>query len=257
MNTKQWNILLEKLAKQLHSKSFKGVIDPDMVKMHSIEIYSAIEKGYGSKIDDKELDAVKYETLYNLQTNCFHFSGAKNWNQIREMSALLTDKNNSTLPFNKYLEAVKAIDVTYNTNYLKAEYETAITSGQMISKWKQFEAEANILPNLRWVTGAGESVCPICSKLDGITLPFKDSFWKTTFVPRHFRCGCNIVQEDEFAEITDISKREIPDTHPMFKNNVGISGVAFTEKHPYFKTMPDDVKKQVFLASEELMDKKK
>lgn len=257
MNKKEWNKLLQKVAEQIHAGEQTGIINPAMVRMHAQELLAAITQGYGANIEQKDLEAERYETLYQLQTNMYHFSGAKNWQQIQEMTLLLTDKEGSTLPFDKYLQAVKTIDKTYNETYLKAEYENAVTSAQMASKWQKFKDEAEVLPNLRWVTAAGEHTCELCSALSDITLPFKHPFWQTTFVPRHFKCKCTIAQEDEFAELTDLGTRKIPATHPMFENNVGISGVAFNDKHSYFRTMPQKVKENVFIASEKLMPKKR
>ncbi len=255
MNKKEWDKLLTKVAKQIHAGEQKGVIDTEMVRLHAQELMTAIQTGFGANIDDKEVDEKRYETLYQLQTNVYHFSGAKNWNQLQEMSMLLTDKEGSA-SFAKFLESVKQIDATYNQTYLRAEYETAVTTAQMASKWQKFQDEAEALPNLRWVTAAGES-CELCSKLNDITLPLNHSFWRTTFVPRHFKCKCTIAQEDEFADITDISTLDIPETHPMFRNNVGISGVAFNDKHPYFTSIPDKVRDEIFVASEKLITEKK
>lgn len=62
-------------------------------------------------------------------------------------------------------------------------------------------------------------------------------------------------QLDEAAE-TDLSQRKIAPNKPFFQNNVGIGGQAFTDKHPYYETLKDNVeKKKVFIASERLMPK--
>lgn len=255
MNKKQWNKLLLKVAQQIHAGESVGIIDVDMVKLHSLELMKAIESGFGATLQDTDLSEKNKEVLTSLQQNVYHFSGAKNWQQIQEMSAMLKDSNGELLSFNKFLQAVQQVDKTYNQTYLQAEYQNAVTSAQMAEKWQQFQLQIDVLPNLRWETAAGEHTCELCSSLNDITLPVNHSFWKTTFVPRHFKCKCNIVQEDEFVELTDISKRKIPDTHPMFRTNTGISGVAFSDKHPYFTSMPEDVKKKVFIASESIIDK--
>lgn len=42
----------------------------------------------------------------------------------------------------------------------------------------------------------------------------------------------------------------------MFRSNPGVTGVAFTDKHPYFDTIPEKAKKDIFIAAERLMPKR-
>jgi SPP1 gp7 family putative phage head morphogenesis protein len=256
MNEKEWQILVDRLAKEIYDGTHSGNIDPDMVRMHAQELMGAIEQGYGTNLADAVEQA--YDTLYQLQTNCFHFSGAKNWQQIQEMSAMITDKQGGVVPFAKYLESVRKIDATYNQTYLKAEYNHAIASGQMASKWDQFTAEADALPYLEYDAVMDERTREEHARLNTIVRPINDDFWKTWFPPNGWRCRCDVRQLDE----VDADGRQndalpkLPPVAPMFKNNVGESGMAFTDKHPYISTMPDKVKAAVFVASEKLMQGK-
>lgn len=90
-------------------------------------------------------------------------------------------------------------------------------------------------------------------ELNGIIRRWDDDFWKQYYPPNDWGCRCDVRQLDEAAE-TDLSQRKIAPNKPFFQNNVGIGGQAFTDKHPYYHTLKDNVeKKKVFIASERLM----
>ena len=256
MAGKGWDKLVKRVAQQIYDGRLKpDSIHPDMVKQTAQELMAGINIGYGKSFASEGLNNTQYQTLHTLEKNVFHFSGAKNWNQLREMSALLGDKKGGLKPFNEYLKDVQQIDATYNKTYLKAEYANAVTSAQMIDKWQQIEAEKDALPFLEWVTEISERTCPLCEALNGIKLPVGDPFWRKNGIPRHFHCHCDWRQLDS-ATVTDLSKKKIPETAPMFRSNPGVTGVAFTDKHPYFESIPEKAKKDIFIASEKLMPQK-
>lgn len=257
MTGKEWDKLLERVSRQLYEGRMEpNSISPEMVSEIAGELFRGMETGYGAVLADETLEPARVETLLKLQKNAFHFSGAKNWNHLQEMSALLTDGDGNLKPFSQFLKDVQLTDTTYNKVYLQAEYENAVTSAQMIDKWQQIEAEQDVLPYLTWRTEGSDRVCPICEPLNGLTLKVSHPFWKTNMVPRHFKCHCDIEQNEEGTE-SNLEKMKIPEVHPMFRTNVGLTGVAFSPKHPYFTSMPAKVRKQVFIASEELIPERK
>lgn len=225
MTSKEWDKLLERVSKQIYEGRLKpGSVSPEMVQHTANELMAGIQIGYGKSFADEGLTSLQFDTLLKLEKNVFHFSGAKNWHQLREMSALLGDKKGGVKTFQQFLNDVKAIDPTYNKVYLEAEYEQAVTSAQMISKWEQFEAEKDVLPYLVWRTEMSERVCPVCEPLNGLKLRVDNPFWKSNGVPRHFRCHCDIEQDDTGPE-DDLKNRRIPPPQPMFRSNPGVTGV--------------------------------
>ena len=130
-----------------------------------------------------------------------------------------------------------------------------MTSAQRISKWQQFEVERKALPYLVCRTEISDRVCIVCEPLNGLKLRVDHPFWKANGVPRHFNCHCDIEQDDTGPEETEqqMNKRKIPPPQPMFNSNPGITGVAFSDKHPYFESIPAEVRKKVFIAAEKLI----
>ena len=115
MNTKEWNTLLERVARQIYEGRLKpDSISPAMVRTTAEEIMGGIQRGYGKSFADEGLGSTHIDTLLALQHNVYHFSGAKNWNQLREMTALTMGDDGQLKRFNKFLHDVKMIDSTYN-----------------------------------------------------------------------------------------------------------------------------------------------
>jgi SPP1 gp7 family putative phage head morphogenesis protein len=249
-----WQEKLRDLAQRMYDGEFDDLIDPAMVRETADEFMNAVEKGFGMSMDEDGISAADYKLLEALQQNVFHFSGAKNWNQLQEMSALLTDKDNIQ-SFEDFFEGVKAIDDTYNKTYAKVEFQQAHNASYSIRKWDTIQKEKATLPKLRWQTTDGENVCPICEGLDDLCLDVDDPFWNRNFPPRHFGCNCEVIQEDGDATGKALDEVTIKPIAPMFQINPGIEKVVFSDKAPYFESIPQHEKMKVLKASENLIKK--
>lgn len=140
-----------------------------------------LDVGFGVGDKDEEL-------LKELQDNIYMFSAAKTYNEVRDMSELLTD-GDSVRPFNEFKSEAMKIYGQYNEDWLKAEYNTAVASGTMAKQWSVIESTKDVLPNLRYSTT--EVACPICTELDGTVAPVDDDFWNTFYPPNHYNCFPN------------------------------------------------------------------
>ena len=127
-----------------------------------------------------------------------------------------------------------AIHKDYNENYLRTEFETTETSCRRASEWQEFKENADIMPNLKYVTAGDERVRESHRILDGVVKPINDPFWLQNYPPNGYRCRCYAEQTDE-PETPATPIVTIPDA---FANNIGQSGEIFTVAHPYF-SMPD------------------
>ena len=151
------------------------------------------------------------------------------------MNDALYDDKGKKLSYEDFREKVMAIHKDYNENYLRTEFETAETSGRRASEWQEFKENADIMPNLKYVTAGDERVRESHRILDGVVKPINDPFWLQNYPPNGYRCRCYVEQTDE-PETPATPIVTIPDA---FANNVGQSGEIFTVAHPYF-SMPDN-----------------
>lgn len=171
------------------------------------------------------------------------------------MSALLTSGDKKT-PFKEFLKGVEAIDNTYTKHYLQAEYNHALSSSQMMSKWQQIEDEAEVFPFLQFDAVNDDRTRKSHAALDGVVRPIKDDFWKTHYPPLDWNCRCTVRQLDE-DDADGRQDKPLPEDMPkvpaLFKQNVGATGIVYSAKHPYFTSIPSDKLKQVIDESGELI----
>lgn len=192
-----------------------------------------------------EFEVIDELLIRDLTNNIYVFSGAKTYQQVRAMTDVLANPEFQS-NFYKFKEAVKPIFETYNKDYLQAEYQTAKASSRMGAEWKRIEADADVLPLLKYQTVGDGRVRPTHAALDNIVRPYNDAFWKQYYPPNGWRCRCTVVQMAEDEEpLTDMAGFNPPDdVPPLFRMNVGQDGYVFKskgkDKHPYFDIAKDD-----------------
>lgn len=253
MDNKKWNELVNRVAKRLYDGKQKGIIDAEMVRQTAAELMQAITVGIGYDFANADTEK-KYSALLRLRENVFHFSGAKNYNQLQEMSALLMSGDKKT-PFKEFLKGVQTVDKTYTENYLQAEYNHAVSSSQMIAKWNQIEEEAEVFPFLQFDAVNDSRTRTSHAALDGVVRHYKDNFWKTNYPPLDWNCRCTVRQLDEDDAGSKQHKtlpKDLPKVPALFKQNVGTTGIVYSAAHPYFTSIPSDKLKQVVDESGEL-----
>lgn len=118
---------------------------------------------------------------HKLSNDIFIFSGFKTAHQLKEASLLLTDDKGQIKPFGKFLSDVQVINKRYNKHYLRAEYDFAVSSVTMASKWESFSDGDRY--NLQYRTTGDSAVRPSHMKLHNITLPKGHVFWTTNYPP--------------------------------------------------------------------------
>ena len=173
-----------------------------------------------------------------LQSNIKRFSAFKETSFKEQLEKLIT-QGGKVLPRNEFMKQAKELSQNYNANWLKTEYDQTVSSGRMAQKWKRFEANADIYPNLRYETVGDERVREKHRQWDGLVLPIDHPFWNNHTPPNDWGCRCDVVQTN--AEVS----RQVPDGQMKreFQTNPGKSGKVFNGS-AYEKTVTDTGKKQ-------------
>ena len=194
----------------------------------------AISKGLGESPDPAVAAA--------LRENAFVFSGFKTHAEMEQVAALITDEKGNIRPFNEFLNDVKQLNQDYNHRYLRTEYNQAVQSAQMASKWADFERDKAHI-NLQYRTANDERVRASHRILHGVTLPVDDKFWQQYTPPNGWGCRCTVVavpKDDADYPVQDshgsIAKAETCFKTPkekMFKENLAEKKKLFPSKHPY------------------------
>ena len=78
-----------------------------------------------------------------LQRSDYIFSGMKTFHELNEAFPSLLDSNGNRKTFEAFLNDVRKIDKTYNSNYLRAEYNFVQSSAEMAAKWERFSEDGD------------------------------------------------------------------------------------------------------------------
>jgi hypothetical protein len=230
----------------------KGIFDGEITEYDLPEnLYTAIAdylrtglyKGFGSSIGN--VPEGNAELLGELRENIYMFSAAKTFQQVKEMAEKLMNDDGKVTPFNEFKKEANEIFKTYNKDYLKSEYATAIGQGQIAVKWNSIQRQKDILPYLEYST-IGDA-CVICAPLDHFTALVDDPAWDSIMPLNHFNCMCIVEQLDkeegagkETQDPEEFIKPVVGRMSDVFKMNAGKDKVVFNKDHPYFTVPKDD-----------------
>ena len=202
-------------------------------------------EGFGAEPNEFTMYAPDMELLKELRKNIYMFSGAKTYQQVRQMSAVL-GMGMDVIKFSEAKEAAKKIFKTFNVNYLRTEYDTAIGQATSAKRWNKFEQDAKYIDLLVYDAVIDANTSDICRPLDGIKLPVNHPFWNTHAPLNHFNCRC-LLRVATYGEKQSSDKRVAkaaekinPEMQDVFKMNPGKDKYVFSEKHPYFQVAPKD-----------------
>lgn len=203
-------------------------------------LWEAVTEGFGKGLDGLDYDTPDYTMLANLRANVYHFSAAKNYQQLKALTTALIGDDGRLRSFADFKAAAFDINDTHVNQWLKTEYDTAVGSAQMASKWVEIIKNKSTLTILEMDVVLDKQTSDICRPLHGIRKKIEDPFWLTYYPPNHFRCRSTVRQRSGSYTTPD-SKIEQVDIPAMFRTNLAQNGLVFPEKHPYYIDAPAEV----------------
>ena len=191
---------------------------------------------------DRNLQRLEMSDLMRqrLTRSNYIFSGIKTFHELNEAFPSLLDSNGNRKTFEAFLNDVHKIDKTYNSNYLRAEYNFVQSSAEMAAKWERFSEDGDRY-NLQYRTANDGKVRPEHAALNGVTLPPSDPFWEEYYPPNGWNCRCTVVQvrkskypatphEEAMALGEEALQR---DTKGIFHFNPGKQNTTVPDYNPY------------------------
>lgn len=182
-----------------------------------------------------------------LQNDAFLFGGLKTHAQLTEVSQLLLNTEGKLKSFAEVQSDFNKLNLQYNQNYLKSEYQFATSSAQMASKWSELDDTGRY--NLQYRTAGDNRVRPEHEVLRDITLPKEDPFWNSFYPPNGWKCRCTTVEvlKDKYplsdsAKSIDAGKKATTQIGKdgknrleIFRFNPGKTEKLMPPNHPYNK----------------------
>jgi SPP1 gp7 family putative phage head morphogenesis protein len=247
-------------------KVFRRVFDKqlkagDIDEQTFTDTYQALVDGIGTGYGDIRPD---YETpdtqmLARLQEQTGVFAAHKNAAFVKALAEALTGADGKLVEWNDFRKIARNIHADYNVNWLRTEYNQAVASAQMASRWVEIEAAKADFPNLKYSTVGDANVRPAHAKLDGVVRPVDDAFWDAAYPPSAWSCRCTVQQLDDTADITPESRyRSVlsgPDWDKRFNGNVGKTGKPFGEDYEYYLSLTPEQRKAAEQKAKEILEK--
>lgn len=203
-----------------------------------IEAHSSVLNGSFRKVEMSEAMRKR------LERSNYVFSGLKTFHELNEAFPSLLDENGNRKTFERFLNDVRKIDETYNSNYLRAEFTFVQASAEMAAKWERFMQDGDRY-YLQYRTAGDAKVRPTHAEMAGITLPASDPFWAEFYPPNGWGCRCSVVQvrkskypptDHEEAMARGKSALEV-DKKGMFRFNAGMEQKTMPDYNPYTSSM--------------------
>jgi SPP1 gp7 family putative phage head morphogenesis protein len=240
---------IDKLIQGVYSGDISLFSLPESVFLYNFNtIQQSIEYGFGQFLEGSR----KWERMQDYRQNNFVFSGAKTFQEVKDLSMFVFDEKAQKRPFREFRDFALEINNKYNVNWLRTEQNIAFGMAQAADNWFTIEEEAEILPYLQYKTVNDGRVRPLHMSWHNITLRFDDPFWNTRFPPNEFGCRCRVIQLGEAKStnlrqhLVDFNRKQrklgletvdsLDNDSKLFNVNPGKVNYIFDEKtHPYFK----------------------
>lgn len=183
----------------------------------------------------------------SFKKNIADFSAFKATSFKKQLESLLVQDGKIT-PWSEFKKQADALHIEYNRRWLKTEYHQTVAVANMAQQWQQFEADADLYPNLKYNAVNDGRTREEHRAWDGLVLPIKHKFWTKHLPPNDWGCRCTVTQTDEAVS------KEIPEikNKGAFSNNPAMSGAIFKE-NTYEKGLDSDgIKESKDLARDKI-----
>jgi hypothetical protein len=170
------------------------------------------------------------------------FAAFKNHQQTKDIIALLTDENGDVRSFRKFKKLALQLSEKYNVNWLRTEYNTAVSSARAAMKFREYLETENVYPNLEYMESMASHKREAHLKYVGTVLPIRHQWWNTHLPPSDWNCKCWVRPTRKAA--TPVPEEEL--VPPVFSNNPGTSAKFIkTEETPYYKNTDANLQAEI------------
>lgn|GEM_PF-2327615 len=229
---------LSGIVNNLAKRIFNGeriTYDPELLASTATTLLNAMTTGYGKSLSDVDYDTPDFNTLRKLTENVFQFSASKDFHILQDMTLALKDTDGKLRSFSDFQKEVDKMNLQYNGNWLRTEYNHAVAASQCAARWTEQVSRSQSMPYLQYQAVMDSNTRPEHAALNGVIKRIDSDFWDKYYPPNGWGCRCEVIQ------LPGKNHKETPDMDlkhckvaPMFQVNVGKKGVIFPKGHPYF-----------------------
>ena len=245
--------LADALIRQTIETKGRAYFSADLFAYTHTELIRGLRKGY-RRADVRLADS---GFVYNanddayitaLEQNLFHFSAAKTLAEVSELNRLFRESKG----YSDFRKKARALLKVYNEQWLRTEYNTAVSVAESASTYRRLKAQVRIFPFWEYRTVGDNRVRLEHQALEGLTLPTDDPRWQKIMPPNGWNCRCYITprmkHEGENVDFEAMQKRcddylESPEWKQCEAQGFGINRAneaeVFTANQMYIHKFPN------------------
>lgn len=214
----------------------KAEIEPHLFRAFAEKVAEAVDEGYTANAAPSPDDAFRNALRHSADV----FAAFKTHRTQSDMAAQLLDSNGNLKPFEQWKNDVQPIASHQCGAWLETEYNTAVLRARQAADWQQFEAEKDVLPNLKWLPSTSPNPGADHLPFWNTILPVEHPFWNQHRPGDRWNCKCELTSTDE--PTTAVPKTPHPsggagggsNPHRGLADNPGKTKSVFSQDHPYF-----------------------
>lgn len=177
--------------------------------------------------------------MQQLRTNNAVFAAFKVHRMGRDMAAQLVDEKGELKSFQQFLRDVEPIADHHVEQWLRTEYDTAVKRAHRAAEMRQFMAEADVLPNIRWLPSTAVNPRESHKPFYDHVWPVGDPFWEEHKPGDEWGCQCDWeATDDPVTDNTGLGGERI-EPSPGLGGNPARTAQIFSDDHPYFPSKCD------------------
>ena len=216
-------------------------IDPDLFRQAKAMLDEAIGQSFDLGTEWGKEDMA---FIAELRHNADVFAAFKAHREQNDLAALLLDKEGKPRSFDAFRKAAEPVIGQYNMNWLRTEYTAAIRNARTARRFRAYQKDADLFPNLRWLKSRAAEPRFSHRQYYNTIRRIDDPWWSTHYPGCVWNCQCDIEQTtDPITHIGDTpAKPGEPSTRPGregevrapgLSQNPAISKSLFSQDHPY------------------------
>lgn len=223
-----------------------------IIALEALRLLSALRSGWGERAVQVAYNEPDLLALSLMEYNLFEFSASKTEARLAAMSQLMIDKDKLQIrSFNDFKREAFRVTNSFNTNYLRTEYNSSVAIGQNGAAFYRAMSEADTIPYVQYLTVGDSNVRNSHQILDRKIFNLKDTEARRVWPPNDYGCRCTMIQYPYKPDSKNVTKgREAVEQlgGNKFKNspfgiNRGDTMQVFTQDQFYhhIKNLPDKI----------------
>lgn len=241
-------VITQAEEERLYNLLYSGLISVDNLSEQlylgtAEQLERAAVNGFGGGLKDFKPNSKEYKTLSLLRNDIYKFAANKTFQNIAEMQSLLRGKNGVLKTFAQFKKDTQPVFDKYNKNYLKAEFNTALSNSQSAERWLSLQANKDIKPNVIYRTIGDDRVRDEHAALEGNIYSLDSPELGDVMPQNDWNCRCFLEPTSTPVKNNTNIVNVIEEINPLFAFNSGKDGILFPPKHPYYK-VPRAYKKE-------------